>query len=507
MYVLGIDFGGGACKATLLSRSGEIVGTHSVEYPTAYPRPGWAEQNPSDWFDATCRSIRAILCENNISAEAIAALTLDAATHTAVLCDDRFNVLRPAIYWTDSRSIAEVEFLRNKFGELIEEQVLHRSDTIWTLPQLLWIGKHEPEVWRNTKKILFAKDYVRNQLTGDYVTDYIEAQGSMFFDYRHSTWSEELCAVLEFAPDRLPKIVAPSEVGGIVSRKSAEKTGLREGTPVLCGTTDTALEVFASGAVRCGQMTVKLATAGRICVVTDRSFPNPFLINYSHIVPNLWYPGTATKSCAASYRWYRDAFGSDYRTLDEAAGAIEPGCDGLMFHPYLNGELTPYADPLLCGSFIGIRSCHTKAHFNRAVLEGVAFSLLDCRFALESVGIPHGNEAAIIGGGAVSPLWRRILADMLDWALIEKERSDSSFGGAMLAGTAIGFFKDLDDALKCCSREKSRTEPIRENTLRYHELFQKYKSVHDSLASVYHTNPLSAGRGPGCGVTVHRPSP
>lgn len=488
-YVLGIDFGGGASKATLLSEDGKIAAVNTVEYPTYYPQPGYAEQNPQDWYGATRKTIGEILAKSGVHASDVAAVSLDAATHTAVLTDEDFQVLRPAIYWTDSRSTKEVQFLRENYADVIEREVLHKPDTIWTLPQLLWVQANEPDVWKKTRKIMFAKDFVRHQLTGDFVTDFIEAQGSMFFDYTRMFWSEELCTLLGLPADGgdiLPKLVKPADIAGCVTKKAASETGLAEGTPVLCGTTDTVMEVFASGAVAAGQMTVKLATAGRICVVTRRAYPDRNLINYSHVAEGLWYPGTATKSCAASFRWYRDTFGGEYQALADAAGEIPAGCDGLMFHPYLNGELTPYADPKLCGSFIGIRAGHTRAHFTRAVFEGVALSMLDCRKALESIQIPHDDTAVAIGGGTKSPVWRQILADALGITLIQKENSDSSFGSAMMAGVAVGMFASLSDALKICSKEVSRTLPRVENTEKYAEMFRKYKAVHDALAPIYH---------------------
>ena len=318
------------------------------------------------------------------------------------------------------------------------------------------------------------------------MTDYIEAQGSMFFDYTAMDWSKELLDLLGFERSLLPKLVRPVDIVGKITSNAASETGLAEGTPVLCGSTDTVMEVFASGAVSPGQMTIKLATAGRICVVTDRAFPDRNLINYSHIAEGLWYPGTATKSCAASYRWFRDTFGGDYHALDASAANVNIGCDGLMFHPYLNGELTPYADPLLCGSFIGVRAGHEKAHFTRAVLEGVALSMLDCQKALEAINIPHQGQAVAIGGGAASPLWRQILADVLGITLIRKENSDSSFGSAMMAGVAAGIFPDLTSAVNRCSKIISETVPRSENTEKYAKIFERYKAVHDALAPIYH---------------------
>ena len=485
-YVLGIDFGGGASKATLLSSEGKVVATNTVEYKTSYPKPGYCEQNPMDWYDATKENIVALTKKCGIEASDIECVGLDAATHTAVLMDADFNVLMPSIHWTDSRSTKEVAFLKENYGELIYKQALHAPDTIWTLPQLMWVRDNMPEVWAKTEKIFFAKDFVRHMLTGDYVTDNIEAQGSMLFDYNTNDWSPELCGILGFDIAKLPKLVTPDTVVGTVTAKAAKDIGLAEGTKVICGTTDTVMEVFAAGGVSKGDMTLKLATAGRICVITDRPCPSPYLINYSHIAKGLYYPGTATKSCAASYRWYRDTFGGDYAELDEAAAKLPAGAEGLMFHPYLNGELTPYADPALCGSFVGIRAGHTKAHFSRAVMEGVALSLLDCKNALEGEGLEHKNYASAIGGGAKSPLWRQIVSDALGLTLVVNKYSDSSFGTAMLAGVAAGFFSDALEAQKMCNEAVERTEPNPENTKVYSKIFQKYKAVHDALADVYH---------------------
>ena len=484
-YLLGIDFGGGASKATLLREDGVIASTSTTEYPTAYPKVGYAEQNPDDWFSATAENISGVLEKSGISPADICAVSLDAATHTAVITDENFNVIRPAVYWTDTRSIEEVSYLRENYSDIIDKQVLHKADTIWTLPELLWIKKNEPQNWKRVKRILFAKDYVRHRLTGDYVTDYIEAEGSMMFDINTMNWSVELCGVLGIEVDMMPRLVKPSDIVGGVTEEAAAVTGLKPGTPVLCGTTDTVMEVFASGAVKKGDMTLKLATAGRICVVTDKPYPDINLINYSHIINGLWYPGTATKSCAASYRWFRDTFGGDYKELDDMAEKIEIGAEGLVFHPYLNGELTPYANPKLCADFVGVRASHTKAHFVRAVLEGVAMSMADCKAALDSLGIEHSDSAVIIGGGGKSPLWRQMIADSLGIRLIEMKFADSSFGSAMLAGVAAGIFKNPEDALKRCNTVISETYPKPENTVKYKELFKRYKAVQKALEPIY----------------------
>lgn len=484
-YLLGIDFGGGASKATLLRQDGKICATATTEYATYYPLPGYCEQNPSDWVEATRANISSVLESSGIDASDIIALALDAATHTAVVMDDDFNVLRPSIYWTDTRSTQEVAYLRENFGDVIEKQAMHRADTIWTLPELMWIKNNEPELWCNVKKILFAKDYVRHCLTGDYVTDYIEAEGSMLFDINTMSWSEELCGILDISVDMMPKVVKPGDIAGYITSDAAELTGLDEGTMVICGTTDTVMEVFAAGAIKKGQMTLKLATAGRICVITDKPYPDRNLINYSHIEEGLFYPGTATKSCAASYRWFRDTFGGDYEELNSLAEKIDIGSEGLVFHPYLNGELTPYANPKLCADFVGVRAHHTKGHFVRAVLEGVTMSMLDCMKTLESLNVSTGDSAVIIGGGGKSPLWRQMVADSLGIRLVQMKYVDSSFGSAMLAGVTAGVFESCEQAVDVCNEAVSVTEPIVENKEKYQRLFEKYKAVQNALEPIY----------------------
>lgn len=484
-YLLGIDFGGGASKATLLCENGEILATANYEYETFYPKSSWVEQNPEDWYTATKENIKSVIKKSGINAGDIAAVALDAATHTAVVMDKDFNVLRPSIYWTDTRSQNEVSFLKENHSDLISGQVLHNPSTIWTLPQLMWIKSNEPEIWKMVDKICFAKDYVRHQLTDDYVTDYIEAEGSMLFDFNKMCWSEEICNLLDIDTKKLPKIVKPTDIVGAITEKAAKETGLLVGTPVICGTTDTVMEVFAAGGVNKGAMTIKLATAGRICVITDRAHSDKNLVNYSHFVNGLWYPGTATKSAAASYRWFRDTFGEDYKELDEAAMNIPVGSEGLIYHPYLNGELTPYQNPNLCGSFVGMRANHTKGHFARSVMEGVCMSMMDCMQVLNSLGVEHSEKAVVIGGGGKGKLWRQILSDSLGLTLIQKEHSDSSFGSAMLAGIALGVWESAKDALEVCNKTVSETVPNLENTEKYKELFIRYKKIQKALESIY----------------------
>ena len=484
-YLLGIDFGGGSSKATLINTEGTIVAENMVEYPTYYPQLGWCEQNPADWSKALCQNLQELLQKSGVSASDILALAVDAATHTWVMCDEAFSPIRPAIFWTDSRSREQAQRLKREHGQTILDITYHKPDTLWTLPQILWMQEHEPEHFAKLRYIFFEKDYIRYCLTGVYCTDYIEAQGSMLFDLGKNQWSEELLQLAGIRENMLPPVVKPTDIIGSVTKEAALLTGLAEGTPVVCGTTDTVMEVFASGAVNPGDVTVKLATAGRICVITEKPYPSQYLVNYAHVVDGLWYPGAGTKAAAGSFRWYRDTFGGDFGELSDDAANVPVGSEGLRYHPYINGELTPYADPTLCGSFIGIRATHTKAHFTKSVLEGVSLSLLHSKKTLEVLGLPLGKRATVIGGGAKGALWRQITADCLGMELVKTVSSDSSLGSAMLAGLAVGVFGSPQEAVKQCIQIESITTPIKENTKQYETILQEYIAVHDALAPIY----------------------
>ena len=496
-YLLGVDFGGGGSKATLLSDEGRVVAVATKEYATSHPHEGWAEQDPREVYGAFVAVVREILGSSGIKPEKIAAICLDAGTHIAVLLDKHGEVVRDAIYWSDRRAIRQSEFLLADWSDRIMELCLNAPSPLWTLPQLMWIRENEPEVHAGIRTVMFLKDFVRYRLTGEIVTDSIDAMGSLLMDEGSGKWSDELCALAGIDASMLPRIADPSEIVGTVDARAAAETGLARGTPVLAGATDTAMEVYASGAISPGQATVKLATAGRICPVTGHGMPHPMLVNYRHIVPGLWYPGTATKSCAASYRWYRDVLCEGersraavlhedaYNLMSGEAASIPPGSDGLFFHPYLQGEMTPYLDNDLRGSFTGLSSFHGKAHFTRAVLEGVAYSLLDCMDVLRSLGIEL-RKAIVIGGGASSPLWRGILADMLGIELAKNENDDSSsLGSAMLAGVAVGVFDSFEDSVRKCVRVREIVAPNERNHEFYESKFIIYKEIHDALAPVY----------------------
>ena len=483
-YLLGVDFGGSSSKATLLGEDGRVYATATHEYPTYYPQNGWAEQDPDDSYNALVANIRYILTETGIAAEDVVALALDAATHTAVLVGKDDRPVRRAIYWTDARSSAQAARLKSEMGEALLEECYNGVSSVWTLPQLMWLRENEPETLAKTRKIFAMKDYVRWRLTGDFVTDSIEAMGFLLLDARKNQWSEQLCELAGIHSEWLPEIVDPMQRLSLLRRQAQEDTGLTASTAVIAGATDTVMEVYAAGAIQPGQATIKLATAGRICPITDHAVVDPRLVTYRHVVDGMWYPGTATKSCAACYRWYRDTFGGDFSEMSRAAAEVRRGCDGLMFHPYLQGEITPYLNDKLRASFVGATGFHTRAHFNRAVMEGVASSMKDCFQTLEELGIAP-TEAIAIGGGAKNDLWRQILSDMLNIPLISVQDVDSSLGSAMLAGVAVDVFEDHHAAVAKCVKETGITRPDPEGVEFYKKQFERYIRIQRALAPIY----------------------
>ncbi len=485
-YVLGIDIGSGSIKLTLLRRNEAIKAVASCEYPTSYPRVGWAEQNPEDWCRAFKLAFKELIGKSGALPGEIEAIFPDAATHTAVLLDEEGKPLGNAIHWTDQRSEKEVEILNSSHLDEIIKKTLNQPTAIWTLPQMMWIRKHEPEKWGKVRHLLFSKDYLRYRITGKMGTDYIDAMGSMFYDVEEQEWSPFLCSLAGIKREWLPRVTGPSDVAGYVTAKAAKEFGLAEGTRVLMGTSDTAMEVVAVGNVEKGHATVKLATAGRICVVTDHFKSSPYLLNYRHVVPGLWYPGTATSSCAASFRWFRDNIGKeDFNELCRNAEKILPGSEGLVFHPYLQGELTPYNDPSLRASYVGISSRHTTEHFTRATLEGIAFSLKDCMEVITGSGM-EPSRLRIIGGGAKSGLWRQIVADVLGRRLEKAEVDDSSFGSAIMAAVGAGWYTDVKEAVEACVKVNLTTEPRSENVQLYEKEFLRYKKIQQVLGEIYH---------------------
>lgn len=492
--LLGIDFGTGGCKVTAITFDGRIVGDCSVEYTTFHEYSNWSEQNPADWYSACCQALKK-LSESGVDLKKVESVSFDGSTHNAVLLDGKMNPLRRTIMWTDQRSTEECAALRE-----IKDKILHIAYQMptptWTLPQLMWLQKHEPEVMKKVKHILFVKDYVRYLFTGVAVTDYIEAQGTLFYDMGEQQWSTELAELAGLSRKVLPELVTPTTQTGVVTAQAARDTGLTEGIPVICGTSDSAVEDYGAGAIEPGDAIIKLATAGNVNVMTDRAYPDPGTLTYSHVIPGMWYTVAATNAAALCQRWFRDLFCQEeaafaetcgkkvYALMDELAEKSPIGANGVFFHPYLQGERSPYWDANLRASFTGVSIASQKGDFIRALFEGVAFSLLDCYGLIENMGLPV-KRIFFIGGGAKSRLWSEIVCNIFNLPVQVPTVGDASFGTALLAGTGIGVWKDSAEAVKHCLSIDREMIPDPAKSALYKELFAEYKSIHAALAPVY----------------------
>jgi xylulokinase len=488
-YMVGSDLGTSGCKSVVIDSTGRVCGWAREDYPTLRPQPGWAEQNPRDWYSAFCRSVRQALLNASVEARQIAMVAIVGVTHNAVLLDDNNRVLRPSIIYTDNRSQVESKALQGRWGDEIFKRTVNKMGPLWTWPQLEWVKSHEPEIWKAVRRILFQKDYVRWLLTGDMATDPIDAAGTLLYDPVNSEWIDDFCGELGISPDILPELRPPLALAGRVLTERSEESGLAAGTPVITGTTDTAAEVFGAGAVRVGQATVKLATVGRITVVNPGPFPNPAFLNYPHILENLWYPGTATKYAASAYTWARETFWKDgdslpeYSIVDDEAGRAPAGAGGLLFHPHLDGEFAPHWDPDLRGSFVGVSIHHRRPHFTRAVLEGVGFAIRQAFDDISGLGINFG-EIRLIGGGARSDLWAQIMADILNREILIPQNADAAYGAGLMAGITAGFINPTPSALEETISLRTCLSPNPEITGLYNELFQIYLMAGKMLAPI-----------------------
>jgi len=501
--LLGIDSGTGGCKITVIDFHGNLLAEASREYPTHHPKPFYSEQNPEDWLVALMGCLKQVKEQGKIDLSNISAVCLDASTHNAVLLDRGMQVIRPTIMWTDQRSIKEVEYLEKGWGADIFRIGYQKVAPTWRLPQMLWIKNNEPENFRKIHKVMFVKDYIRHFLTGSWETDYIDAQGTLFFDMAKVEWSEELCRLIGLPLNTLPPICNPVDITGNVTEEASKITGLKAGIPVVCGTSDSAVEDYGAGAIKPGQCILKLATAGNVNVMADRAVPHPRTLTYSHVVPGMWYTVAATNAAAASMRWFRDTFCGEeiiragetgknvYQLMEETMHDIPAGCEGLFFHPYLLGERSPYWDSNLRASFTGASMAHRKGHFTRAVMEGVAFSLKDCFRLIDETGL-EVTEFILIGGGAKSEIWSQIICDMFGKKVSKPLVTDASYGSALLAGVGTGVFADETDAVQKCVKMEKEYTPDAEIHVKYNEQFSYYREIHDKLEGIYHDIQMSS---------------
>ncbi len=363
----------------------------------------------------------------------------------------------------------------------------------FTAPKLVWVHRHEPEVWSRIAHVLLPKDYVRLRLTGDHAVDRADGAGTLLFDLARRDWSTEVLAALEIDPSWLPRTFEGPEVTGVVSAVAAEVTGLRSGTPVVAGGGDQAAAAVGVGAVEPGVLSLSLGTSGVIFATTEAPLfePSGRLHAFCHSVPGRWHVMGVMLSAAGSLRWFRDAFapGTGFSELVEEAGTVPSGSDGLLFLPYLTGERTPHPDPRARAAFVGLTVRHGRPHATRAVLEGVAFGLRDSLELMRTIGLGDARQVRATGGGSRSRIWRQILADVLDASVVTTSSTEGAAqGAALLAAVGLGWFPTVEEACRSLVEITESVDPSADASV-YPEHYRRYVGLYPALAETFHTTP------------------
>ena len=490
VYFIGIDTSTTATKSLLMNESGDVLGVASGEYPYETPRPLWSEQDPALWWTATAESIRQVIANTGVDAAAVKGIGLTGQMHGLVLLNGNGEVLRPSILWNDQRTGAQCDAIRLKLGrERLIQITGNDALTGFTAPKILWVQDNEPEIWKQARHILLPKDYVRYKLTGKYASDRAGGAGTILFDLAKRDWSPEVLDALEIPAEYLPPTYEGTDMTGSLSADIAEELGLPADIPVFGGGGDQAAAAVGTGAVRAGVVSLSLGTSGVVFATTDGPAieQEGRLHAFCHSVPGKWHLMGVMLSAAGSLRWHRDTFapGMDFDKLLEPVGDVRAGSDGLFFLPYLTGERTPHPDPLARGAFVGLTVRHGFPHLTRAVLEGVSFGLRDSFELMKSSGLEDISQVRVTGGGAKSPLWRQILADVFNAEIVTVNTTEgAAYGAALLAATGSGAFRSVEEACDATIQITDSTEPGLNKNI-YNKIYPLYGELYPSLRSTF----------------------
>ncbi|MFB0546619.1 MAG: xylulokinase, partial [Anaerolineae bacterium] len=474
-YLLGIDIGTSSAKALVIDEDGKTQAMAQREYPIATPQPGWAEQEPEWWWEATVETVREALVRGDVAPQDVAGLGFSGQMHGTVLLDDQYQPLCPAIIWADGRSASQAEEITRRIGPQRLARIAGSPVAAgFMAATLLWLRERQPELLDRARAILLPKDYVRLRLTGELAGDVSDASATLLFDVSSRDWSEELLKAAGDIPRQLlPSVQESQTVVGQVTRAAAEETGLAPGTPVVAGGSDQAIGAIGSGVITPGLVSVTIGTGGQLFtpLAEARADPGLRIHTFCHALPGTWHLLGAILSAGLSLRWLRDnifrEMASDaYASMVAEAEAVPPGSEGLLFLPYLLGERTPHMDPLARGLFLGLALHHGRGHLVRAVLEGVTFALRDCLEIFHELGVVPGRVLAC-GGGARSPLWRRLMANVFQVEVIRVENEEqAALGAALLAGIGVGLYAGAEEACARAVRYGEATLPGEEGVKR-----------------------------------------
>jgi xylulokinase len=490
MWFVGIDVGTGGTRAVVVDSAGHLISGASSEHaPFRTPQPGWAEQDPDDWWRAAQEAIRLVLAAAPEPHQPIAAIGLTGQMHGAVMLDEKGQVLRPSLIWCDTRTQPECDWLHERIGyERLIELTCNPALPNFTLTKLLWVKKHEPEIFAKIRHIMCPKDYVRYRLTGEFAIDVQEASGTLLLDVTHRRWSHEVIEEAGIPESWLPKVYESPEVCARISESAAGLTGLAAGTQVVAGAGDQGAGAVGMGILQPGSVSATIGTSGVVFAATASPTKDPKgrLHTFCHAVPGLWHVMGVTQSAGLSLSWLKETFfgGDGYEELTAAAAKIPACSEGLEWAPYLLGERTPHLDPEVRAAFAGVSTTHTAAHFVRAVLEGVAYSLQDTFTLFAELGIPVCT-IRLGGGGARGPLWRKIQAGIYGRAVeVLTAEEGGAFGSALMAGVGAGHWANLDEACGQAIEVALCIEPNPADLAAYKSSYIHWRKLYPALKSL-----------------------
>ncbi len=479
----------------LIDEQGQVIASASEEHvPFASPQLGWAEQDPGDWWRACTLAVRRVLAAAKTGNQEIACVGFSGQMHGAVLLDRRDEVIRPALIWCDQRTEPQVRELSDQVGA---DRLIHLTCnaplTNFTLTKLLWVRENELHHWERVAHVLLPKDFVRFQLTGERAIDMADASGTLLLDVAGRRWCTDLLRATGIDLELLPTLLESQEVCGRVSARGAEATGLRPGTPVAVGAGDQAAGAIGMGIVRPGTVSTTIGTSGVVFAATDRPALDPKgrIHTFCHALPGRWHVMGVTQAAGLSLRWFRDRFGvlsqshrDPYEQLAEEASAAPPGSDGVFWTPYLMGERTPHLDPNARAALIGLSASHTRSHVIRAILEGVAFSLRDTLTIFRELNVPV-DRIRLGGGGARSPLWRQIQADVYRHAVeVLAVEEGAAYGAAILAGVGAGNWDSVESACDAVVRIAAEIQPNPRDSATMDQAYRTYRKIYPALQQI-----------------------
>lgn len=499
-YTIGVDIGTSGTKSVLFDTKGTVISSATAEYPLYQPQNGYAEQQPEDWYNAAISTIKTIVSESGVDSSDIVGVGLSGQMHGLVMLDENNSVIRPSIIWCDQRTAKECKEITEKVGaERLVEITANPALTGFTASKILWVRNNEPENYAKCRHILLPKDYVRFMLTGVYATEVSDASGMQLLDVPNRCWSDEVLEKLDIDKSLLAKVYESPEVTGTITEKAAQLTGLKAGTIVVGGAGDNAAAAVGTGVVSDGKAFTTIGTSGVVFAHTSSiSIDTKGRVHtFCCAVPGCWHVMGVTQGAGLSLKWFRDNFCteeketaklmevSEYYLMDKEAETVRIGADRLLYLPYLMGERTPHLDPNARGMFFGLSAMHTKKHLLRAVMEGVAYSLRDCKEIFKDMGTEVSDMMAC-GGGGTSSLWRQMLADLYNCPVkTVSSKEGPALGVAILALVGAGIYKSVPEACNEIIKTDKIQNPVIENVPEYEKYYHLYTELYHAVKEKY----------------------